>query len=267
MPAPGPPARKACVSRPLLFPGRRGVRAGARRGVGAPDRHHEVKRSRPIAAGRVKPGSATVLAAALLAAACAVAWLVRPELLLIVSAYVVNNVAYTVLLKRKLVADVLSISLGFMLRILAGAVAVGVEPSSWLMICGFSISLFLGFCKRRSECGRYADPQEAGAARHVLYHYTAEKLNLLAGSTATLTLVTYMLFTVSPQTVARHGTSDLIYTTPFVVYGIFRFLLKSIDLRGEDAAETILKDHGFLLAGLGWVLAVVWILYLSPGAT
>lgn len=225
------------------------------------DRHHPAKRLRPVSSGRVRPAGAALLAGALLLAAMGIAAAVSTELLWIACLYVLNNILYFAFLKRRTVADVLSIAVGFMLRILAGAAAVGVEPSYWLMICGFSLALFLGFCKRRSECGRHADPAVAAVARHVLSRYTEEKLNILMGSTATLSILTYMLFTVSPDTVARHGTGALIYSSPFVVYGVYRYLLKAIELEGEDATEVLLKDPAFLVAGLGWAAAVTWTLY------
>jgi 4-hydroxybenzoate polyprenyltransferase len=225
------------------------------------DRQHPVKRLRPIAAGRVSVKAALGLSLCLFFVTLALASSLGAGFALVCLVYLLNNISYSFFFKRRVIADVLSIALGFMLRILAGAVALDVEPSNWLMLCGFSVALFLGFCKRRSEIGRFSDGEQAGGARAVLSIYTEEKLNLLTSSTATMAIVTYMLFTVSPETRALHGTAAFLYTSPFVVYCVLRFLMKALELHGEDAAETIFKDLGFLSAGLGWVLTVAWILY------
>jgi len=229
----------------------------------AADRLHPVKRSRLIASGRIRPAVAGALSAGLFAVGIALAAFGRRELAGIVLIYVLNSVAYALYFKHKVIADVLSISLGFMLRILGGAAAVGVEPSSWLMTCGFSLALFLGFCKRRSEIEIYESHQDAAGVRAVFASYTKEKLNLLVGIVAAMTIVTYLLFTTSPETRELHGTKSLVYTSPFVIYCVLRFLMKTLELRGEDAAETLLKDKGFLAAGFGWVASVAWILYFS----
>jgi 4-hydroxybenzoate polyprenyltransferase len=227
------------------------------------DRVHPVKRRRPIASGAVSPAAAAACMALLFAVSLATCYVLASELLVLALLYVANNLLYFLVLKRKVVADVFSIALGFLLRMLAGAAVVGVEASSWLLICGSSLALFLGFCKRRSEIGRDASPVEVAGARPVLGVYSAEKLNLLCASTATLTIVTYMLFCVSEETITLHKTGKLqfLYTAPFVIYSVLRFLLKTLDLRGEDAAETVFLDPAFLAAGAGWVGAVLWVLY------
>lgn len=232
----------------------------------ASDRLHPTKRERLIASGRISRGAALAIAGLLLALGLSTAVLVRPALAGIAAAYLANSLAYLMFFKSRVIADVLSIAVGFMLRILAGAVAASLAPSSWLMICGFSLALFLGFCKRRSELELYADQAQAGAVRRVFNSYSTEKLNLLVSITAAVTIVAYMLFTVSPETVQRHGTTQLIYTTPFVVYCILRFLLKTLEQRGEDAAETLFLDPGFLAAGCGWLASVVWVLQTAKAA-
>lgn len=225
------------------------------------DRKHPIKRHRPIAAGDVSPSAALGWAVALIALSASLALAVGVQFGLILLAYLANCLSYFLFFKQKVVSDVLSIAVGFMLRILGGAVAVGVTPSSWLMICGFSIAIFLGFSKRRSEIELYLDGEAAALVRSVFGVYTREKLNLLCAVTAAISIVTYMLYTVSPETIATHKTERLIYTSPFVVYCVLRFLLKAMEVCGEDAAETIFTDKGFLVAGLGWTASVLWILY------
>ena len=225
------------------------------------DRNHPLKRDRPIAAGVVSPRAAVLFGLILLAAGFATALSVNQSVALLAAFYLTNNLIYNAILKHKLVADVLSISLGFLCRVLAGAYAVELEPSSWLFICGMSLALFLGFCKRRSELV-VVDQEAAHNTRTVLEKYSTETLNLLCGSTATLALITYMLFTVSEQTVRRHGTTDLIYTSPFVIYAVLRYLIKAVEGRAEEAS-VVLWDFGFLLAGLGWLASAAWILYFG----
>jgi len=225
------------------------------------DRNHPEKRSRPIASKAISQTAALILAGALIPVACALAFWIGPQLGIVSLLYLANNLAYSLFLKTKIIADVLSIAISFLLRILGGVVSVGLSPSSWLTMCGFCLALFLGFCKRRSEIGRMETGVFLGRTRAVLLVYTVEKLNLLCAIAASLTVMTYLLFTVSPETVARHGTQALIYTAPLVVYCVLRFLMKTLDLQGEDAGEVLLTDRGFVAAGLGWGLLAAGILY------
>src|SRR5262249_27541791 len=122
-------------------------------------------------------------------------------------------------LKHRVIVDVLLIAIGFVLRILAGCAALGLRPSSWILVCGFSLAMLLGFGKRRLEI------DEGGLAtgyRRSLQSYSEAKLNLLLGITSSVCLVSYMLYTVSPQTIQLHRTENLIYSVPLVIYGIFR---------------------------------------------
>lgn len=230
------------------------------------DRTHPSKRTRPIAAGRVGTKTGVVFGLVLCLLALALSWTIGTALGIVALLYLANNVAYFVLFKKKVVADVLSIALGFLLRILAGAHATGIEPSSWLVVCGFSLALFLGFCKRRSEIGLFDAGSDAEQSRAVLNVYSEDKLNLLCTSTATIAIVTYMLFTVSPATIETHGTTYMIYTSPFVVYAVFRYLMKALELRAEDASTSAMRDPGFIAAGLGWIGSAAWIIYALGNA-
>jgi 4-hydroxybenzoate polyprenyltransferase len=225
------------------------------------DRKHPVKRLRPVAAGTVTATTALLLASLLMLAGGVASWTAGPLVGWLALFYLVNSFAYSFVLKQRLVVDVICIAIGFLLRILAGAAAARVEPSSWLVACGFSIALFLGFCKRRSEIGCVSFNAGAIEARPVLSLYSVGKLDLLCACTATLAVITYMLYTLSPETIARHGTSALIYTSPLVFYCIFKFLMMTMDLCGEDAIGAIMGDKEFLIAGLAWFLIVDWILY------
>lgn len=226
------------------------------------DRRHPRKRNRPVASGRVSAGAALALGALLVLTAAAVAWQALPKsFLLLGAAYLVNNVLYCWFLKHRAIVDVLCIAIGFVIRIIAGCVAIGVAPSSWVLVCGFSLALLLGFGKRRLEVAALANGAEF---RPVLISYSAEKVNLLLGITSSMCLLSYMLYTVSPQTIALHKTDQLVYSVPFVAYGVFRYLLKVQEGKHDGPVEVLLKDPVFFLNGLLWVGSIVAILYL-PG--
>lgn len=181
-------------------------------------------------------------------------------LLLFGALYLANSLAYCLVLKYRVVVDVLAIALGFVLRLLGGCAAIGVEPSSWLLVCGFSLALLLGFGKRRLEVDGL---ERAAEFRPVLQSYSPEKLNLLLGITASMCLLSYMLYTVAPETVRVHHTDKLVYTTPFVAYGVFRYLLKVQEGQHDGPVEVVVKDWTFSLNVLLWVASVFAILWLS----
>jgi hypothetical protein len=153
----------------------------------------------------VSRGAAFALASGLFALAIVAGFSVGHDFTWTLFGYVLNSFLYLLLLKERVIADVLAIALGFMLRIFGGAAAAGVEPTSWLAVCGFSLALFLGFCKRRSEINCYESEEVAAEVRVVFRSYTKAKLDVLVGVMAAVTIVTYMMFTVSPDTVRLHG--------------------------------------------------------------
>ncbi len=222
------------------------------------DRSHPRKRRRPIASGRVGAGTAVGLAVALVLVSTGVGSLSLPRPFLgFALAYLVNSMAYCFWLKNEVILDVIVISLGFVLRLLAGCAAIGVEPSSWIIVCGFNLALVLGFGKRRSELNVVDDP---GGFRRVLLKYTPSKCDILLASSTAVCLVSYALYTVSPETIALHRTSSLVYTTPIVAYGLYRYLFKVLEGAGDGPSEILAGDPVFLVTILAWVLAVVGIL-------
>jgi len=223
------------------------------------DRQHPVKRRRPLASGAISVPAALVAGGACLVTAAGLAWLASPAVLAIIVAYLVLNVGYTLGLKHVVLLDVFIISAGFMLRLLAGTLGVGIAPSHWLLLCGLMVTLFLGFAKRRAEL--MALEGEAGGHRQVLDDYDPALLDKLIGICAAATIVSYSLYTVSAETQALHGTDWLVATVPFVVYGIFRYLYR-LHRRsgGGDPAVDLLTDRHLLIAGGGWLLAIVAIL-------
>ncbi len=150
------------------------------------------------------------------------AWQVGETLVWLLCVYGLINLGYSYGLKRVVVLDVFLISAGFMLRLLAGTTGLGIPPSNWLLMCGLLLTLFLGFAKRRAEM--MLMEEGGGAHRKVLDHYSAVLLDQFITITGGCAVVAYALYTVDQDTVRIHGTSDLIYTLPFVLYGLFRYL-------------------------------------------
>ncbi|MFL5245700.1 MAG: decaprenyl-phosphate phosphoribosyltransferase [Gemmataceae bacterium] len=231
------------------------------------DRQHPRKRFRPIPSGRVSSVTATMLGIGLAAFAGVIAYQALPlPFLLFGSTYLANSVVYCLLLKHRVIVDVLSIAIGFVLRLLAGCAAINVDPTSWILVCGFSLAMLLGFGKRRLEVDVVGDSYEF---RPALQSYSVDKLNLVLGVTSSICLLSYMLYTVSPETVKLHHTDKLVYTVPFVAYGIFRYIFKVQEGQHDGPVEVLLKDPIFALNGLLWLLTTIAVLYLNRalGAT
>ena len=223
------------------------------------DRRHPKKKNRPLAAGTVGVGAAQVLAGACLVGGGAIAWLWAGSAPWIFLAYVLLNVGYSLGLKHVVILDVFIIAAGFMLRILAGTLGLGIPPSQWLLLCGLMLTLFLGFAKRRAELDALGE--DGAGHRRVLEHYTAPMLDQFIGIAAAGTVISYALYTVSAETVALHGTRALIATVPFVLYGMLRYLWK-LHARGGggDPAQELLRDPHLLAATAGWLLLVLMLL-------
>lgn len=223
------------------------------------DREHPEKCHRPLAAGTVSVTQALLLAGACMVSALVLAQAVSVSVLAILVVYAFLNVAYSMGLKHVVLLDVFIISAGFMLRILAGTLGVGIVPSHWLLLCGLMLTLFLGFAKRRAELN--AMEGRGGAHRKVLDDYDPALLDKLIGISATGTIVSYSLYTVSAETLAMHGTTNLIYSVPFVVYGIFRYLfLLHRRGGGGDPAAALLRDAHLIAAFAGWLATVLLLL-------
>ncbi len=228
------------------------------------DRLHPRKRLRPIAQGDVAPRAAAVFGALLAVAGLALAARVSLLALAIAAAYLVLNAAYSAGAKHVAILDVFMIAGGFMLRILAGTLGLGVAPSKWLLLCGLMLTLFLGFCKRRAEFGDAPAGEGAGARRASLDGYSRGLLDSLIAVSVGGAAIGYALYTVDRETVALHGTERLILTLPFVLYGLFRYLQRVYAQGGgADPAWELLRDPHLLAATAGWLLATGWILYAA----
>lgn len=226
----------------------------------AQDAAHPRKRERALAAGRVTARAAVVLLLVLLAAGFALGLLASPVVLYVLLTYVLINLGYSMGLKHVVLLDVFLIAGGFMLRLLAGTLGVGIAPSQWLLLCGLMLSLFLGFAKRRAEL--YAATGGAAGARKVLENYQPVLLDKLIVVTASGAIITYSLYTTSEKTVQTHRTEALIYTVPFVMYGVFRYIyLLHTQRAGTDPAQEIFRDPHILLSIAGWLALTVWLIY------
>jgi len=224
------------------------------------DRLHPVKRLRPIAAGRLGIKPALVAAGVLAAGALGLAWTLGPAFSICLGIYLALNVLYSLGLKHLVILDVMTIALGFVLRVEAGALAIAVEVSSWLLLCTTFVALFLGFAKRRHELA--LQPESGSGTRAVLEHYNLTFVDQMINVVTASTIVSYALYTVDPATAARLGTPYLIVTVPLALFGIFRFLF--ILYQRSDLAsptEAILHDAPFLVNLALWGVTVLLLIY------
>jgi 4-hydroxybenzoate polyprenyltransferase len=224
------------------------------------DRLHPSKRRRPVASGALPIGAAIAFGILLLAGCLAAAFRLSPAFGLVALSYGVLLTAYSVWLKHVVILDVLTVAAGFVLRAVAGAVAVDVEISGWLLICTILIALFLALGKRRHEYRSLSG--DAAAHRPILAEYSEGFLDQMISVVTASTVTTYALYTMSSETVAKFHTRLLPLTLPFVLYGIFRYLylLYRRDLGGSPS-DLLVTDRGLLLDALLWMLATLAIIY------
>jgi 4-hydroxybenzoate polyprenyltransferase len=224
------------------------------------DRRHPLKRLRPIAAGELSVPVAVASLAALAALAGAASVALGAGFAAVLAAYMTLNVLYSLWLKHQVILDVMSISLGFVLRVEGGARAAGVEVSRWLLLCTIFLALFLAFSKRRHEITLLATA--AVEQRRVLDHYSTAFLDQMINVVTASSVLAYALYAVAPETVGKFGSQDLVLTIPLVLYGIFRYLYLLYQRPGpRNPTEAILRDPAFLINLALWGLAVVWIVY------
>ena len=230
------------------------------------DRLHPKKRNRPLASGVLSPGLAWMGLFAALAMAAALAAHLGSRFAGTAAAYLALNIAYSMGLKNVVLVDVMAIAAGFVLRAIAGVellqpIASDVEISPWLLVCTFFLALFLACGKRRQEL-LHQDATQAGERRRVLLAYNASFLDTLVTVCAATTLVSYAIYTIWPATVEKFHTSGLLWTVPFVTYGVFRYLwLTRVGDEGEDPSHALVADRPLLLAVVLWSLVVAIVLY------
>jgi 4-hydroxybenzoate polyprenyltransferase len=229
------------------------------------DRLHPVKRLRPIASGALSIRAAT-LAAVLLGVVSLLASLyLGTRFLLCAVAYVALNLLYSFVLKHVVVVDVLSVSLGFVVRAVAGAVVIGVQISDWLLICTILLALFLSLSKRRHELTSLSE--SAREHRKILEEYSPYLLDQMIAVVTASCVTAYAIYTTAPETREKYQTDRLVWTLPFVLYGIFRYLyLVHQKEKGGSPTDVLLTDRPLLLALGLWAIAIVVIVYTSRGA-
>jgi 4-hydroxybenzoate polyprenyltransferase len=226
---------------------------------------HPEKSQRPIASGRVSISSATIVSISCTVAALVGSFILSQSFAIIILMYIILIVLYSIGLKRTLILDCVIISIGFCLRAIAGAVVVGVSISHWLVICTFALCLFLAFSKRRSEIAQLQENSES--FRKTLAGYTPELLAHMLDVTSGLAIVCFLLYATDVETIAKFGTENLIYTTPLVLYCVFRFSALIQEGKFSGPIQLILKDLPFQIGFVLWVLFCIGIIYADKLGT
>jgi 4-hydroxybenzoate polyprenyltransferase len=228
------------------------------------DRRHETKRHRPLASGALSPRLAVVWVILVTLASLVLARAIGGRFLLISVGFLAFNIAYSLVLKNVVIIDVISISISFIIRAIAGVVALNAAGrnltiSPWLLVVTFFLSLFLGLCKRRHE---FVSVSHASLHRSTLESYSLELLNQLINLAATATLIAYSIYTIWPDTVQHFGTGGLVYTIPIVVAGVTRYLfLVYRRNKGGDPSEMLLTEPSLWGAIMAWFVSVALVIY------
>jgi 4-hydroxybenzoate polyprenyltransferase len=224
------------------------------------DQRHPLKATRPIASGALSPAPALGVAVLLGAAAMIVALGLGWQFFQMASAYLVLLIAYSAFLKHLVIIDVLTIAAGFTLRATAGAAAIAVPISHWLLVCTTLLALFIALSKRRHELTLLTE--KAIDHRPILGDYTPYLLDQMIAVVTASTLIAYAFYTISPETTAKFGTDLLSLTIPFPLYGIFRYLyLVHRHAQGGSPAELVVNDRPLLVCVALWALSVILIIY------
>ena len=224
------------------------------------DRLHPKKKNRPIAQGAISTIQALFIAGFALAISIGTALWVNSLTAIVIVAYFSVNVLYSFVLKQVVIADVVTIAVGFLLRVAAGGVAVEVTLSRWLLLSTFFISLFLGFGKRKSEMWIVSGE----GRRNTMNQYGAQLLDGLIVATLSLTLITYSLYVGDERTITKLGTDRLIVTVPLVAFALFRYMYLLFQRHeGSDPGELIIKDKPIIITVVIWGIVMLAILYSS----
>jgi 4-hydroxybenzoate polyprenyltransferase len=224
------------------------------------DREHPLKKNRPIASGAVSVAMAWLQFFVIILLTVPSAFIIDREFGIVLLIYLVMQVCYSVYLKNVVILDVFIIGFGFILRVIAGAVVIDVEISNWILVCTMLLALFLALSKRRHEITLLDD--KAYTHRIILREYTPYLLDQMISIVTSATLVAYMIFTLSQETIHKFG-KNMVLTVPFVLYGIFRYLyLVHRKNAGGRPEEILLTDLPLQLAVFGWVVVLVLVIYL-----
>jgi 4-hydroxybenzoate polyprenyltransferase len=224
------------------------------------DRLHPVKSKRPLPSGKLSPVAAALAMGVLAAGGAYWGYEIVPRFALVLFVYFAMNISYSLVLKKVVILDVMTIAAGFVLRVFGGAVLINVPTSEWLVMCTILLSLFLGFSKRRNELTLLTG--DANTHRAVLEQYSPYFLDQMIGIVTASTVMSYALYTMSDETIAKFHTRNLIYTLPFVLYGIFRYLyLVHKSDEGGNPTKLAVTDKPLLINIVLWVVSIVAIIY------
>ena len=224
------------------------------------DREHPEKSRRPLASGKLRIETAYTAMAIAVFVALIGAFVLDRTFLAIIIAYLIINLVYTIKIKHVVILDVMCIAFGFVLRVFAGTALANVEITDWLIICTITLSLFLGFSKRRHEIASLQTGQSNH--REVLSEYSIQFLDQMIAVATACSAMSYALYTISDETVARFQTRNLVYTIPFVFYGIYRYLyLIHQKKAGGDPTSALLRDKPLLVNNIFWLIVVLIIIY------
>jgi len=229
------------------------------------DRLHPEKRFRPLAARTVSKTESVILMVLLLGIVVLIVWRMDSRFITILAFYFLLNLGYSFRLKEVVLLDVFIIAAGFMLRVLGGAYAIDVRVSSWIVLCSLFVSLFLGFAKRRGELVQL---QGTSQERKVLSFYKIDFIDQMLTIAAAGAVISYALYTVAPHTIEMFGTDRMIYTTVFVIYGIFRYLyLIHTTSASENPTNAVTSDFTILGTGILWILSCILLIYSGEHLT
>jgi 4-hydroxybenzoate polyprenyltransferase len=232
----------------------------------AEDREHPLKSRRPIASGKLGPVPAVSFASVLIVLSLAAGFFLGREFFLFAIFFAVVNFFYSVFLRKMIILDIMGISFSFLARAGAGVAVLhpvdpSIEFSPWLWICTLFLSLFLAICKRRNE---YFLLKDAGSHRKSLNQYSGHLLDQLVGLTATATLISYSIYTVWPRTVQEYGTRNLVFTIPFVVFGLMRYLHLVYNMeKGGNPSDVLLTDRHIIIDVFLWGIVTLIIINSS----
>ena len=225
------------------------------------DRHHPTKKLRPIASGRLSVEAAAIMAILLGGVSLAAAWVLDPPFFLVVAVYAGINLLYSWFLKNVVLLDVFVVGAGFVLRVIGGGVVIHVEISPWLIVCTTLLALFIALSKRRHELVLLRE--NASNHRSILAKYTPYFLDQLIAVVTASTVVSYALYTLSPDVHSKFPGKHLEFTIPFVLFGIFRYLyLVHQNEGGGNPTRLLFTDPVLLSVVLMWAASVVFIIYL-----
>lgn len=229
------------------------------------DRLHPLKKNRPLPSGKLPAGIAIAIMVLLAATAISGSVALHRKFAVVLGLYFLLNIGYSFGLKKIVILDVMMVSAGFLLRALAGAAVIDVEASRWLFLCTLMLALMLTTGKRYHEISFLQ--KEAGNHRKSLSNYNLPLLEAMLLISGGASILTYSLYTISAETINHIGSPNLIYSTLFVVFGVFRYLyLLYVKAEGGDPARLVISDIPFIINGILWICSILFIIYYQNSA-